>query len=278
MKHAVLTRGALPSSHVKSAIFRVKLEVWGLTMLGGLTEKPSFPWGAMNNLKNRGVFYAAFLVFFFHLSHVQAAEIEIGFSENASALGLTPTTPEFDLAQKALDAKYAVENGFVRSQMGAGNSIVVVTTHKRYSKAIWSKMTRSGDAGTSASKSVFFYQGPGEVSAKDFDWVRPIEISEGNTRAVRTPGRSANVRSYLVKVDPVCTVASSDVDPADINEKLAPIELLKRYRVGGYDWYHYSVNGGRGAEIRGVAVGLTPPKGPIFYRTCWVAVGYLYVK
>ncbi len=183
-----------------------------------------------------------------------AAKVRIGFVE--SAYPVVDKTSSFTGLQaeaaRAFVARYGAENGYLALTTGADSAMIaVVTYHKKYTRAIWTKMLRNGDASVEGGIGYFHFKATNEVLTSYYYMGTIHELGQGGTGYLHFL-RPGTLKLYMVEVHQDCSVADSVIIKLDPDTKVKATELTRTEKVGNKFRYHYSVNGGLGTKVTAI--------------------------
>lgn len=202
-----------------------------------------------------------------------AAKIQIGFQEIGNQLvpsaGLTGQLGE---AAQAIQARYGAEVGFrgLTADAVTPNKIVVLTSHMRYTRAIWRKMQLNGHTSIEGGVAFFVYQSQNEP-VSSYQYLGTLYMDQGSYGYLRF-WQNTFVQNYMISVHEDCSVSSSRVVTAVPNTPILPTAIVRTERVGNYFRYHFSVNGGAGAELAAVSVAFAPTNKLFVITNCSATV------
>jgi hypothetical protein len=196
--------------------------------------------------------------------------VQIGFREvGHHPVQTSPLPVHLLAAADRFNDVYAAEAGVVGLASSPNGALLVLCRNRRDSSRIWNLMLSRRDAGVENGVAVFYF-GEAEIPEPVLPHFGTLYLDEGSQGSLRVPGgQSQFIYGYKVTVHQSCSVSNSGVQATGPVQKT---QLRKSATEGHLRAYYYTVNGGIGAEVTAIVVGLQPSDRIFIKDSCQVDV------
>lgn len=202
-----------------------------------------------------------------------ADKMELGFSDVGNGIvRLVAPAGEVKTACEAFEKIYGAEVGYRGCTTGVSTSMTLLFSGRTYINSTWNKMLARADVGTENGVAYFYYNQ--KTYRNNYAYFGTMWLDEQrNPRATYgvQGGQSQFIVGYMVSMHKACSIAASGIRRASATTNLIPTSHQRTTRNGSAMQYHFSVNGGQGADILGITVTIATGR-RLGYNRCEVDI------